>query len=185
VVSWRASFPALLEDRADLPDGGVGVVLFVDDDDGPDRTATQAGHGLETELAVRGRLAGLDVKLALELLEDLGAAPDVTGRPLADGAGMFAARRQAESAIERGDPDDVDERDGELGGDLPERLFGELVVFGLDILEDRDESVLLSLVIADEGLDSCFVDGQGQFSILEDLRGFVGGGVGPRGGPKS
>src|SRR4030042_2742488 len=81
-------FLVLAEDRPHLPDGGVAVVLAIDDHDRPEGAASQAGHGLQGELAVLCGLACRDVKLALELLPDLRAAPDVAGRAQADQARM-------------------------------------------------------------------------------------------------
>ena len=83
----------------------MAVVFSVDDDDGADRAAAEAGDGLQGELVVLGCMAGGDVEPPLEFLEDPRAAPDVAGRAQADQAGVLAAGGEAEGAVERGDAD--------------------------------------------------------------------------------
>ena len=166
------------EDRRDLPDGGVAVVLAVDHDDGADGAAAEAGHRLQRELAVLRRLPGRDVELALELLQDLRAAPDVAGRPQADEAGVLAPRLEAEGPVEGGHADDVDEGHAQGLGDLAERFRREVVEGLLDVEEDGDEVLLETLVLVDERLDLGFIGVQ----IIPPVRRFPSGsGVGEDG----
>jgi len=136
------------------------VVFLVDDDDGSDGAATEAGDGLQGETEVLCRFTGGDAEPPFEFIKDPRSAPDMTGRPQANQARMFAAGGEAESAEECGDADGVDERDPELTRDQAEGFRRKIIVGGLDIKEDGDEVLFKTLVQLDDGLDFLFLDNQ-------------------------
>ena len=115
------------------------MVFLVDDDDGSDGAAAETGEGLQGESAVFGRFTGADVELPFELIQNLRSAPDMTGRPQANQARVFAAGGEAESAEECGDADGVDERYPQPARDQTEGFRRKIIVGGLDIKKDGDE----------------------------------------------
>src|SRR4030065_1976685 len=87
VESMLISFLILFQNRADIPDRCMGMIIAVHDDNGTDGAAAQAGHGLQGELLVPGGLAGFDLQPSLKFIEDPRASPDVArGAPGAHAA---------------------------------------------------------------------------------------------------
>lgn len=115
------------------------MVFLVDDDDRPDGAATEAGDGLQGEPEVLCRFTGGDAEPPFEFIQDPRSAPDMTGRPQANQARVFAAGGEAESAEECGDADGVDERYRQPARDQTEGFRRKIIVGGLDIKKDGDE----------------------------------------------
>jgi len=117
----------------------VTVVFLVDDDDGSDGTAAEAGNGLQGETEVLCRLTGGYAEPPFKFIQDPRSAPDMAGGPQANQARVFAAGSEAESAEESGDADGIDERDPELARDQTKGFRRKIIVGGLDIKKDGDE----------------------------------------------
>ena len=115
------------------------MVFLVDDNDRSDSAAAEAGDGLQGETEVLCRFTGRDAKAPFKFIQDPRSASDMTGRPQANQARVFAAGGEAESAEECGDADRVDERDPELTRDQTKGFRRKIIVGGLDIKKDGDE----------------------------------------------
>ena len=59
-------FRILFKNSADLGDGRMTVIFFIDYDNGSDGAAAKAGDGFQGELAVLSCLPGADVQLPFE-----------------------------------------------------------------------------------------------------------------------
>ena len=115
------------------------MVFLVDDDDRSDGAAAEAGDGLQGETEVLCRFTGGDAEPPFKFIQNPRSASDMTGRPQANQARVFAAGGKAESAEECGDADRIDQRDLELTRDQTEGFRRKIIVDGLDIKKDGDE----------------------------------------------
>jgi len=139
----------------------MAVVFFVDDNDRSDGAAAKAGDSLQGESEVLCCFTGGDAEPSFKFVQDPLSSSDMTGSPQANQARMFAAGGEAESAVERGHADGVDEGDSELTRDQLEGFRREIIAGGLDIKKDGYEVPFLTLVRFDDALDFLFLDDQG------------------------
>lgn len=151
-------FLIFFQDRSHFADGRMTMIFSIDLDNRSDSATAETCDGLESELAVFRRFPGGDIELPLEFLEDLRPAPDVTGRAHANETGVFPPGGEAECAVECGNPDNISQAHVQLAGNLPEGFRRKIVILGLDIKEDRDQILLKSLVLIDDGLNFLLVD---------------------------
>jgi len=154
----------LSQDHADIPDRCVSMIIAVHDDNGTDGATAQAGHGLQGELLIFGGLTGFDFQPPFKFIEDPGASPNMAGGALTNRADMLSPGSQAESAVERGYGHHICKRDIQRFGDESQALLREVPILALDILEDGNQALLLTLVLIDKGLDFFSFKGHYHFS---------------------
>src|SRR5262245_60268841 len=96
----------MIEPSPESSDGGLHGLragnLVIVNDSRSNAAGTQAARRQQRYLAVRRRLAGLDMRLLLQCREDLASSLDVAGRPQADDAAVFTLGLEGEKVIERG-----------------------------------------------------------------------------------
>ena len=100
-----------------------------------------AGHDFQAELAVAGRLAGVDLQFPLDRLQDGGRALDVAGRAAADLDVVHALGLKAELVVERRHAIDLAGRQAEMLADPHDGIARQIAVCLLHVLENGDERI--------------------------------------------
>ena len=104
----------------------VSVVLRVDHDHRGQRAGSQAVDRFQGELAVLRGLPRLDLQLAFQRVQYPRRPAHVAGRAQAHADNMFAARREAESLVERGHVVNAQQRDAHASAHVAQRRLGKV-----------------------------------------------------------
>ena len=131
----------------------VSVLFPVDGDNRGDAAGPEAPRRRDGELEVRGRLPGLDPKLALEGLHDGLDALDVAGRAQADADVVPPLGDKGELGIEGRHAVDLRHRNPELLRHDLQHLLGEVPEAGLRILQDGHQHTLAQPVVVYEATE--------------------------------
>ncbi len=108
-----------------------GEVPPVDRHHGRERTGAQAGHRLEAEVQVGGRLARRHRQRLLHGAQHFVSAAHMTGRPLADAHRVAPPGERRELRVEGDDSEDARSRDPREPGGLGDDDLGQIAVVSL------------------------------------------------------
>ncbi len=118
---------------------GVADGFVVNAHHRPQRTAAEAGHRLDSELAVRIRVgARSDVQVSAQGVFDAVGSRYMAGRAVADVDDVLADRRVPEHVVERRDTGNRGGRDLRVPADVIQRFARQIAVMILECLENRD-----------------------------------------------
>jgi hypothetical protein len=126
------------------------MVFTVDDCDRSKGTGAEAVHGFERKLLVGRGFAGCDFQLALYRLFHSHTSADVASGAQTYMHQMFTSRFEAERPVKRGDGVDSALRYLEEARDGRQILGRQPVCLLLDILQHRDERVLMETMPRDD-----------------------------------
>ena len=160
--------PRLLRPRRDARerrlDADLAGHLAVEDDRRREAAGAEAARRHQRDAAVGRRLAGLDLVLLLERLQDLAGALHVAGGAHAHDAGVLALGLEGEEVVEGRDAVDARERHAQRAADVHEHVGVEVAEQLLRRVQHLDQRVRPELVALDRD--------------VEELEALVAAGVG-------